>query len=85
MPVLRCGAALAMSIRDKASTGARPMKCPIDQRDLVMTERRGIEIDQRPACRGKWLDRGELDRIIERAVPQVASVQPPPVRERREP
>ncbi len=46
------------------------MKCPIDGSDLVMTERQGIEIDYCPQCRGVWLDRGELDKIIERATPQ---------------
>jgi uncharacterized protein len=45
------------------------MKCPIDPTiDLVMTERSGIEIDYCPTCRGVWLDRGELDKIIERNV-----------------
>lgn len=43
------------------------MKCPIDHVDLVMSERQGIEIDYCPKCRGVWLDRGELDKIIERA------------------
>ena len=43
------------------------MKCPIDNADLVMTERSGIEIDYCPQCRGVWLDRGELDKIIERS------------------
>ncbi|MGD9999482.1 MAG: zf-TFIIB domain-containing protein [Ilumatobacteraceae bacterium] len=44
------------------------MKCPIDtQVDLVMTDRQGIEIDYCPTCRGVWLDRGELDKLIERA------------------
>lgn len=43
------------------------MKCPIDQTELVMTERQGVEIDYCPTCRGVWLDRGELDKIIERA------------------
>lgn len=43
------------------------MKCPIDTDvDLVMTDRQGIEIDYCPKCRGVWLDRGELDKIIER-------------------
>lgn len=42
------------------------MKCPIDQTGLVMSERQGIEIDYCPTCRGVWLDRGELDKIIER-------------------
>lgn len=44
------------------------MKCPIDQIDLQMTERQGIEIDYCPQCRGVWLDRGELDKIIERSM-----------------
>ncbi|HRH55627.1 MAG TPA: zf-TFIIB domain-containing protein [Candidatus Paceibacterota bacterium] len=42
------------------------MKCPLDGADLQMTERQGIEIDYCPTCRGVWLDRGELDKIIER-------------------
>jgi hypothetical protein len=43
------------------------MKCPIcKDPDLVMTERQNIEIDYCPQCRGVWLDRGELDKIIER-------------------
>lgn len=44
------------------------MKCPVDQADLVMTERQGIEIDYCPQCRGIWLDRGELDKIVERSM-----------------
>ena len=40
------------------------MKCPICDVDLRMTERAGIEIDYCPQCRGVWLDRGELDKII---------------------
>lgn len=44
------------------------MKCPVCQQpDLVMSERQGIEIDYCPKCRGVWLDRGELDKIIQRA------------------
>lgn len=43
------------------------MQCPIDQAELVMTERQGIEIDYCSKCRGVWLDRGELDKIIERS------------------
>ena len=45
------------------------MLCPIDQSELVISERQGIEIDYCPKCRGVWLDRGELDKIIERANP----------------
>ncbi|TPQ52480.1 hypothetical protein C2U72_02985 [Prosthecomicrobium hirschii] len=54
------------------------MKCPLDGEALVMTERQGIEIDYCPKCRGVWLDRGELDKIIERASPPVAPPPPPP-------
>jgi Zn-finger nucleic acid-binding protein len=43
------------------------MLCPIDQTELVITERQGVEIDYCPKCRGVWLDRGELDKIIDRA------------------
>ena len=42
------------------------MKCPQCNETLVMAERHGVEIDYCPACRGVWLDRGELDKIIER-------------------
>jgi Zn-finger nucleic acid-binding protein len=48
------------------------MLCPHDQSVLVMTERQGIEIDYCPQCRGVWLDRGELDKIIERAQTPIA-------------
>lgn len=43
-----------------------PMACPVDGNTLVMSERSGIEIDYCPQCRGVWLDRGELDKIIEK-------------------
>ncbi len=44
------------------------MKCPVCKTvDLKISERQGIEIDYCPQCRGVWLDRGELDKIIERA------------------
>jgi Zn-finger nucleic acid-binding protein len=49
------------------------MKCPHCQTTaLVMSERQGVEIDYCPQCRGVWLDRGELDKLIERS----ASMQP---------
>ncbi|MBK7934801.1 MAG: zf-TFIIB domain-containing protein [Acidobacteria bacterium] len=41
------------------------MLCPVDQATLLMMERQGIEIDYCPTCRGVWLDRGELDKLIE--------------------
>ncbi len=49
------------------------MKCPTC-RDvmLVMSERQGVEIDYCPQCRGVWLDRGELDKLLERAATQPA-------------
>lgn len=50
------------------------MKCPSCNVSLVMTDRSGIEIDYCPECRGVWLDRGELDKIIERSMPAA----PPP-------
>lgn len=43
------------------------MKCPVDGNDLKISERQGVEIDYCPQCRGVWLDRGELDKIIERS------------------
>jgi uncharacterized protein len=48
------------------------MHCPTDGAVLVMSERNGIEIDYCPQCRGVWLDRGELDKIIERSETQPA-------------
>ncbi len=53
-----------------------PMSCPVDGTSLVMSERSGIEIDYCPACRGVWLDRGELDKIIDRAASE--SLPPAP-------
>ena len=50
------------------------MKCPVCNVNLVMSDRQGVEIDYCPECRGVWLDRGELDKIIER------STQESPVR-----
>ena len=43
------------------------MQCPADSSTLLMAERRGVEIDYCPQCRGVWLDRGELDKLIERS------------------
>lgn len=49
------------------------MDCPVCKNvSLVMSERQGIEIDYCPNCRGVWLDRGELDKIIERSTPNAA-------------
>jgi Zn-finger nucleic acid-binding protein len=51
------------------------MKCPNCNVSLVMTERSGVEIDYCPDCRGVWLDRGELDKIIERAAQNTSGMQ----------
>lgn len=53
------------------------MQCPTDGTTLVMSERSGIEIDYCPQCRGVWLDRGELDKIIERSTTMQAPAAPP--------
>ena len=54
------------------------MQCPNDGAVLTMSERSGIEIDYCPTCRGVWLDRGELDKIIERSLTQPAAAPAPP-------
>lgn len=53
------------------------MKCPVcPNTDLLMSERSGIEIDYCPQCRGVWLDRGELDKIIERSMGEPMQATP---------
>ena len=56
------------------------MRCPIDGTTLVIADRSGVEIDYCPQCRGVWLDRGELDKIIDRSAPPA----PPPAAQRGE-
>jgi uncharacterized protein len=56
------------------------MRCPVDGETLVMSERHGVEIDYCPGCRGVWLDRGELDRIIGNAGVQSSSPSSPSAR-----
>ncbi len=51
------------------------MPCPVCRTGLTMSDRSGVEIDFCPTCRGVWLDRGEIDKIIERSVQDAA---PPP-------
>ena len=55
------------------------MKCPSCDVTLVMSDRQGIEIDYCPQCRGVWLDRGELDKLVERQAMMAA--RPAPSRE----
>ncbi|MDQ2661887.1 MAG: zf-TFIIB domain-containing protein [Actinomycetota bacterium] len=54
------------------------MQCPNDGAVLVMSERSGIEIDYCPTCRGVWLDRGELDKIIDRASNELGAARGAP-------
>ena len=59
------------------------MQCPTDGTTLTMSERSGIEIDYCPTCRGVWLDRGELDKIIDRSLTQAAPAPAPTSRTAR--
>jgi uncharacterized protein len=54
------------------------MRCPVDNETLVMADRNGVEIDYCPKCRGVWLDRGELDKVIERAMGGAPAAAPAP-------
>jgi uncharacterized protein len=65
---------------DVGQAGSTGMLCPACKVDLVMSERQTVEIDYCPKCRGVWLDRGELDKIIERVgqdAPKQQQQQPP--------
>lgn len=61
------------------------MNCPNCNEVLVMTERQGIEIDYCPKCRGVWLDKGELDKIIDRSATQSPAPQSPSKPESNQP
>ena len=64
------------------------MKCPVCKTpDLVMSDRQGVEIDYCPQCRGVWLDRGELDKILDRSQQELAASRPqaPPAARSRSP
>lgn len=75
------------------SNPAVGMPCPVCKVALTMSERQGVEIDYCPQCRGVWLDRGELDKILERSAaeappppqapipPQQLQMQPPPMQQ----
>jgi len=56
------------------------MLCPVCNVTLTMTDRQGVEIDCCPQCRGGWLDRGELDKIIERSATEAVAPQREPDR-----
>jgi uncharacterized protein len=63
-------------MRSPEAVGA--MLCPLCKVGLSMSDRQGVEIDYCPQCRGVWLDRGELDKIIERSAAAEAPAAPPP-------
>ena len=56
---------------------AAGLLCPACHVSLMMSERQGIEIDYCPRCRGVWLDRGELDKILERSAAELPQAQAP--------
>jgi uncharacterized protein len=60
------------------------MNCPTCKIDLKMADRQGVEIDYCPQCRGVWLDRGELDKIIERSAQTGAPARETPEPYRRD-
>src|ERR687894_2155708 len=68
----RCVAAAAPAAVHRAGgdtmSGTTPFDCPRCGVGLAMSERQGIEIDYCPQCRGVWLDRGELDKVIDRSL-----------------
>jgi Zn-finger nucleic acid-binding protein len=62
------------------------MYCPVcKDKELVMSERQSIEIDYCPGCRGVWLDRGELDKIIQQSTQEMARASVPPAASARHP
>lgn len=61
---------MSVAEQDRGDAG---LPCPLCRMELVMSERQGIEIDQCPTCRGVWLSRRELDKIIECSVLREAS------------
>lgn len=57
------------------------MHCPVCQETLLMSDRQGMEVDYCPQCRGVWLDRGELEKLIEKSA---SSLDAPPLRRARQ-
>ena len=60
-----------------AAGRAAGLLCPNCRVNLVMSERQGVEIDYCPQCRGVWLDRGELDKILERSAAELSAASQP--------
>jgi Zn-finger nucleic acid-binding protein len=69
--ILAITCVLATSLAASPVPRSRPRRypivlCPVDNETLLLSERQGIEIDYCPKCRGVWLDRGELDKLLQR-------------------
>ena len=64
--LISCASDIPVTNQEALMTDTAAMPCPVCRVPLVMSERQGVEIDYCPQCRGVWLDRGELDKIIER-------------------
>ena len=62
---------------ERGGKGQGRMRCPVCDVPLSMADRQGVEIDFCPECRGVWLDRGELDKIIERSAAETAPRRAP--------
>ena len=62
---------------ERGGRGKGSMRCPVCDVPLNMADRQGIEIDFCPECRGVWLDRGELDKIVERSAAELAPQRAP--------
>jgi uncharacterized protein len=78
VPTSETGLLSTESLRSPTMTNpAADMPCPVCTVPLVMSERQGVEIDYCPQCRGVWLDRGELDKIVERGSRDEPTVLPP--------
>ena len=69
---VRASAGGAAEVVARAGGMVRGMKCPVCDVALSISSREGVEIDFCPQCRGVWLDRGELDKVIERAAASLA-------------
>ena len=70
--------------REPERNSGASMLCPVCKVTLTMADRQGVEIDYCPQCRGVWLDRGELDKIIERSAAEMAPPPPAPGPRRRD-